>query len=104
LLPERDRIVLRRLSVFPVGFSLEAAVAVVADDMISYVDVIDAVASLVGKSMLSADTGSNISRYRLLDTTRDYAKRKLAEAGETEQVLSRYAEYDDGRHARDADH
>ncbi|WP_144147383.1 ATP-binding protein [Paraburkholderia sp. BCC1884] len=93
LLPDLERIVLRRLAIFPGVFSLGSAAAVAGDESLPYAGVIDAVASLVAKSMLSANVGSDTGRYRLLDTTRDYARRKLADAGELDRVSRRHAEH-----------
>ena len=95
LLRERERVVLRRLGIFPGGFTLADAAAVSVDegDDLTHAFVIDAVASLVAKSMVSAYASGDTLCYRLLDTTRAYARRKLAEAGEGDSVTRRYAEY-----------
>nr|WP_277403030.1 winged helix-turn-helix domain-containing protein [Burkholderia sp. Ac-20365] len=91
LLPDVERVVLRRLGVFPGVFSLASAAAVAGDENLPYASLIDAVASLVAKSMLSANVGSDTMRYRLLDTTRDYARRKLVDADEMDIVSRRHA-------------
>jgi predicted ATPase/DNA-binding winged helix-turn-helix (wHTH) protein len=93
LLPEVERVVLRRLGIFPGAFALGSAAAVVADADLAQVSVIEAVASLVAKSMVSAEVGSDTVRYRLFETTRDYARRKLADAGELDALARRHAEY-----------
>lgn len=93
LLPEIERVVLRRLGIFPGAFALASAASVVADDNLPQASVIDAIASLVAKSMLSADVGSDAVRYRLLDTTRAYARRKLADADESDTLARRHAEH-----------
>jgi predicted ATPase/DNA-binding winged helix-turn-helix (wHTH) protein len=103
LLPEMDQIVLRRLGIFAGVFSLGSATAVVEDDKLPAHNVIDAVASLVTKSMLSADVRSDTVRYRLLDTTRDYARRKLADAGELDLISRRHAEHFRDLYARAED-
>lgn len=93
LLPEVERIVLRRLAVFAGGFLLTSATAVSASGDVPASAVIDAIAGLVAKSMVSADVRGERVRYRLLDTTRDYARQKLADAGELNTVLRRHAEH-----------
>ena len=93
LLSEGDAAVFRRLGVFSGGFSLEAASEVAADDLIDRFQVIDALSSLVAKSLVVADTQENRARYRLLETTRAYALEKLAAAGETSATQRRHAEY-----------
>jgi predicted ATPase len=89
----RERTTLRRLSVFPGNFALEAASAVVADDDIAAGEVFDVVDELVSKSLVSADIGGTERAYRLLDTTRAYAAKKLIESGEPHEIAQRHAEY-----------
>jgi len=93
LLPVLEQTVLRRLSVLTGDFSLEAAAAVAADQSITESDVVTAVANLAAKSLVSADIASRIARYRLLDTTSAYARRKLNEAGDLEGTALRHADY-----------
>jgi len=93
LLPESERVVLRRLSIFAGGFTLEAAIAVIANADILESNVVDGVANLVTKSLVGADVGSAAVHYQLLETTRAYAREKLAEHGELEQTGRRHAEY-----------
>ena len=92
LLTEPERVVLRRLAIFAGGFTLQAASAVATDDAIAS-DVIDCVANLVAKSLVTADVAGAIVRYRLLETTRAYALEKLVESGERERLSRRHAEY-----------
>lgn len=103
LLPECERIVLRRVSVFAGSFVLRAVDAVAKADDISGCNVIDAMASLVAKSMVTADVRGETVHYRLLDSTRDYARRKLAEAGEVDIVACRHAEHFRDLYARAED-
>src|SRR3981081_2281877 len=70
LLPERERVVFRRLSIFATGFSLAAATAVAASAEIAASDVLDCVANLVAKSLVMVDVPGVTVRYRLLETTR----------------------------------
>jgi len=93
LLAEPERVVLRRMAVFPSTFSLEAADAVVASPGLAPSEVVDGLSSLVTKSLVAAEVDGTIARYRLLDTTRAYALEKLAESGELEAVARRHAEY-----------
>jgi predicted ATPase/DNA-binding winged helix-turn-helix (wHTH) protein len=92
LLTEPERVVLRRLAIFAGGFTLQAASAVAADDAIAAPEVVDCLASLMAKSLVTADAGAAEIRYRLLDTTRAYALEKLAKAGEFDDVARRHAE------------
>lgn len=93
LLSEVERTVLRRLSVFVTGFTLEAAQQVAEGPGIAAEEVFDAVGGLLMKSLASADTTGSTARYRLLDTTRTYAALKLADAGERDQFRHAHAKY-----------
>jgi predicted ATPase/DNA-binding winged helix-turn-helix (wHTH) protein len=91
LLTEPERVVLRRLAIFPGGFTLQAARAVAADDEIEASGVVDCVANLVAKSLVTADAGSPMIRHRLLETTRAYSLEKLVEAREFDAAAQRHA-------------
>src|SRR6267378_2480861 len=93
LLPELERVVLRRLAIFAGGFTLQAASTIVAIDEIAGSDIIDCAANLVAKSLVAADLGGATGWYQLLETTRAYAFEKLSQSGEFEQVARRHAEY-----------
>jgi predicted ATPase len=100
LIPDRERIVLRRLSVFVGPFTLEEAQSVAADDHTDRGRVVEALADLVGKSLVFIDTYKELRRYRLLDTTRAYSQVKLAESGEADAIARRHALYYQERLAR----
>jgi predicted ATPase/DNA-binding winged helix-turn-helix (wHTH) protein len=91
LLSERDKVVLCRLSVFIGDFTLAAAGSVASETEVDEADVIDAVLSLVAKSLISATVINQSTSYRLLDTTRAYAAAKLAERGEADRIARRHA-------------
>ncbi|MHC2576761.1 putative ATPase/DNA-binding winged helix-turn-helix (wHTH) protein [Bradyrhizobium diazoefficiens] len=92
LLPAAESATLRRLSVFAGPFAPEAAATVAAGDGVSASETLEAIDSLVTKSLISP-SGSRTLRYRLLDTTRTYAHGKLNELGETRQFARRHAEH-----------
>ena len=91
LLSEREKVVLCRLSVFVGDFTLQAAGSVASETEVDEADVIDAVASLVAKSLISTTVINESTYYRLLDTTRAYAAAKLAERGEADRIARRHA-------------
>jgi predicted ATPase/DNA-binding winged helix-turn-helix (wHTH) protein len=93
LLPEAECAVLRRLAIFSGGFGLEAADAITATTEGETLDVVDSLANLVAKSLVTRDVGSVPVRYRLLDTIRAYGLEKLTESGEIEGTARRHAEY-----------
>ena len=90
LLSQTERLVLRRLAVFVGGFSLQAALDVAAESL-GPAELTEALATLVEKSLVTAD-GTTAMRYRLLDTTRAYAWQKLAESGEDLKIVRRHCE------------
>jgi predicted ATPase/class 3 adenylate cyclase len=91
LLPEKECVVFRRLSVFAGGWRLEDAEEVCANQpaeglevLVDRVEVFDLLDSLISKSLVLVDyTGDEAARYRMLETIRQYAADKLEEAGET---------------------
>jgi predicted ATPase/DNA-binding winged helix-turn-helix (wHTH) protein len=91
LLGEAEKRVLRRLSVFAGGFTLEAAVAVVADQTVDEADVSDCVWELRSKSMIVAQ--GQEGRLHLLDTTHTFASQRLAESDEEGRWRRRHALY-----------
>lgn len=93
LLTKREGIVFRRVSNFVGGFSLAAAIAVAADDEIDQSEVINAISTLVTKSLLTVDTSQGQWRYRLLEVARAYALERLAESGETNVIARLTAEH-----------
>ncbi len=94
LLPEDEKALLRRLSVFADGFVLEAAEAVCAGGGIGEGEVLDLLSRLVDKSLAVVDArGGAEARYRLLETIRQYARERLREAGEESGVQRRHAGY-----------
>jgi len=92
LFTEPERAVLGRLAIFAGGFTLQDAGAVAADDRITAAEVVDCVANLVAKSLVTADAGGARMRYRLLETTRAYSLGKLVQAREFQAVARRHAE------------
>lgn len=93
LLAEPARAVLRRLSVFAGGFTVETAEAVCAGETIEAGDVLDLLLELVDKSLVAAEAGDGDARYHLLETVRQYAHERLAESGEADRVHRRHAEW-----------
>jgi tetratricopeptide (TPR) repeat protein len=94
LLTEPERILLRRLSVFAGGWMLEAAEAVCVGDSIEQSHVLDLLTQLVNKSLVIAERKQGAdTRYRMLETIRQYAMEKLTASGEVDTIQRRHAEY-----------
>ena len=91
LLTEVERVVLRRLSIFPAGFTLEAACAVLAGDDLPAASVVDGVMGLAAKSLVAVDISGETVLHRLLYTTRTYAADKLARSGEDVRLAAAHA-------------
>jgi predicted ATPase/DNA-binding XRE family transcriptional regulator len=91
LLTPREQRFFESLSVFAGGCTLEEAAAVCATDGEDDVAVIDLLASLVAKSLLLAELAAGEQRYRLLESSRHYAREKLQTRGEQERVARRHA-------------
>ena len=92
LLPETERATLRRLSVFAGSFTPEAAIAVASGDGIDASETIEAIDNLLTKSLI-APSATAPPRYRLLNTTRTYALKKLNDSGEAGQRARHHAAY-----------
>jgi len=82
LLRENEQLLLRRLAVFVGGFDLEAAEKVCGVEPIEDFEVLDLLGSLVDKSLVMAEEREEGTRYRMLETIRDYAADKLKADGE----------------------
>jgi predicted ATPase/class 3 adenylate cyclase len=84
LLNGAEQMLLRRLSVFAETFDLDAAEAVCGFGDIAVFDVAELLGALVDKSLVVAEPAGGALRYRLLETIRQFAAERLAEAGEDE--------------------
>src|SRR3989454_732898 len=93
LLSDVERIVLRRLGKFAGAFRLESAQAVAAGSDVAVPAIPEIVANLVAKSLVAADLGEAVVHYRLLETTRVYAREALLESGEHNEVARRHREH-----------
>src|SRR5205814_30449 len=87
LLSAGERTVLNTLAVFAGGFSLDAAERVCAGDVLRETAVLDVIERLVAKSLLLAEQQHETeTRYRLLETIRQYAGEKLVESGHADSA------------------
>ena len=92
LLSEAEQLLLHRLSVFAGGWTLEAAedVCNLEGDQL---DILDLLARLVDKSWVQVSDASGSTRYRMLETTRQYAREHWNAAGEPDAIRKQHAEY-----------
>jgi non-specific serine/threonine protein kinase len=103
LLSDAERVLSRRLSVFAGGWTLEAAETVCGDNVgaiqspssgdespLQPMDILDLLTQLVNKSLVLTEERDGETRYRMLETIRQYGREKLEAAGEGEQVQARH--------------
>ena len=93
LLTEPEQKLFRRLAVFLGGFDLEAAQAVAGTTEVERYQVLDQLTLLVDKSLVVSENTSGRTRYRLLETVRQYALEKLGESGEADDVRARHRDH-----------
>jgi len=94
LLGPEEQLLFRRLGAFAADFALSSAEQVCRGDGIDEFDVTDLVMALVDKSMVTTSSASDgTTRYLMLETLRDFARRVLDDAGEREVVQQRHAEH-----------
>jgi len=93
LLSDTERVLARRLAVFPGGATLAAAERACAGERLPAAAVLPALSGLVDKSILGAEDGPDGSRYLMLETVRAYGLERLAEAGEEAAMRDAFAAY-----------
>ena len=93
LLSPKERALLRRLSVFAGGWTLEAAEVVCTGEGVEAQDILDLLAQLVFKSLVLMDAQEGDVRYRLLETVREYSRDRLDESGEAAGVRTRHLKW-----------
>ncbi len=93
LLDDSQQRLLARLAVFAGGCTREAAEAVCADAPIAARAVLGLLTDLVDRSLVVAERGGLDTRYRLLETIREYGEERLVEHGETDALRDRHARY-----------
>jgi tetratricopeptide (TPR) repeat protein len=93
LLSEAERGLFRRLAVFAGGFTLHAAESICSHDELNRNEVIDLLGRLVEKSLVVVDLTGGQTRYRFLETIREYGFEKLKDAGEETLVRDHHLEF-----------
>ncbi|MGA3170572.1 MAG: adenylate/guanylate cyclase domain-containing protein [Chthoniobacteraceae bacterium] len=94
LLSDQERILLRRLSVFAGGRTLQAVESVCSDDKLQDWEVIDVLTTLVDKSLVTVEKPPGKEpRYTLLESVWNYAREKLDAAGEGDALRTRHLDY-----------
>ncbi|WP_230871097.1 LuxR family transcriptional regulator [Mycobacterium canetti] len=93
LLTGPEQVLFRRLAVFPSGFDLDGAQAAAAGGEVQRYEVVDLLSLLVDKSLVVTDDSDGRTRYRLLETVRQYALEKLRESGDADAVRARHRDH-----------
>ena len=93
LLERPEQVLLRRLSVFANGFTLDAAESVCSDGELDRYAILELMTRLVDKSLVQVVSDEQSHRFRLLDTIRHYAGARLVDSGDAEPTRERHFEY-----------
>jgi predicted ATPase/class 3 adenylate cyclase len=93
LLPPAEQVLFRRLSVFVGGWTLEGAESVCSDESVQRDNVLNLLEQLINKSLVIAEEEQGESRYRVLETIRQYANEKLVESGASDGLRDRHLEF-----------
>jgi predicted ATPase/class 3 adenylate cyclase len=93
LLPPAEQVLFRRLSIFIGGWTLEAAESICADGSVNSAEILDLMEQLINKSLVLMEETQVETRYRILETLRQYANEKLVEAGESAALRDKHLEY-----------
>jgi predicted ATPase/class 3 adenylate cyclase len=104
LLNSSEQRLLARMAVFPGASALEAIEEICSGDPVERDDVMDLVTGLVSRSLVVAEDSDLGTRFRLLETIRQYGEERLADWGETESVLTRHARFYADLSTRAAEH
>lgn len=93
LCSESERLLWTRASVFAGGFDVEGAQAVCGGGDLRHEGVLDSVIALVDRSILVREDQAGISRFRMLETIRQYGQERLADSGEETVVRRRHRDH-----------
>ena len=93
LLPEEERLLLCRLSVFINGWTLDAAEFVAGFEPLETYQVLDLLEQLINKSLVAVEETELGMRYSMLESIRQYAQEKLADSGESDKLRDRHLAY-----------
>ena len=93
LLSSAERVLLRRLSIFSGGWTLEAAEAVCTGGEVEPAQVLDLLTHLVDKSLLIVLSHAGETRFGMLETVREYAHQKVVASGELDAISEQHLNY-----------
>jgi predicted ATPase/DNA-binding CsgD family transcriptional regulator len=88
-----ERLLWARASVFVGGCELDAIEGVCTDDRLPEAELLDVLAGLVEKSVLIRDDDGRVTRYRMLETLKDYGRERLMDSGEDSELRRRHRDW-----------
>ena len=93
LLAEQEQFLLRRLAVFPGGWTLQAAEAVCSGEGIERDDIVDLLSRLVDQSLVERQEQGGQARFRMLQTIQQYSRERLLASGEADKIRDHHLDY-----------
>ena len=93
LLTEKERTLLRRLSVFAGSWTLQSAELICSGGQIEAWEVLDLLTCLIDKSFVVVETKNGHERYRFLETIQKFSQERLSESEETDAFEQKHASY-----------
>lgn len=91
LLSDNEKILWRRLSVFPGGWNLQNAEEICSDENLDVYEILDLISGLLEKSVIVFNEPDG--RYKMLETIRQYGEEKLKESGEAKDMWTKQLKY-----------
>ena len=93
LLSKQEQTLLCRLSVFTGGWTLDAAETVCSDDKVAATEILDVLTRLIDKALVIVEGKDGETRYRFLETVRQYCRVKLEELGDRDRLSTKHLGY-----------
>jgi predicted ATPase/DNA-binding SARP family transcriptional activator len=93
LLAPEEKVLFRRVAIFPAAFTLAAAEAICIGEHLTHGNVLDALSRLVDKSLVTVSQNTPTRRYRFLDSIREFALCELYSSADVDALRERYLAY-----------
>ncbi len=93
LLPAGEQMLLQRLAIFPGSWNLLAAKEICSDEGVEDFEVLDSLTQMVNKSLVIAENSESETRFRMLESIRQYGQEKLDTSKETAFFKEKHANY-----------
>ena len=93
LLSQKEHLLFKRLAIFSAGWTLEAVQEICSGNGIEFSETLDLLSQLVNKSLVLVETKGRETRYHMLETIRQFARERLIESDEEENIRIRHLKY-----------